>query len=275
MFFKFDPNSTKNEGRYRLRDKRDFSSGSYIRKNFDNGIGYVLGKLKNPDKGEDDEKLYVQAIRFKKNKWTEYDAAKWWNKHGDKFNRPWKDEDWAKETPTKIPREEALKVAKSLARKLKIKYLNPDKVTLDTKFIKDRIIPAGSARRGKEMLGDLDLIVTKKIHKRELENMRGIDILSGGDTNTKLIYCGIKIDLFVLLDPKTWGAGLLHYTGSLFYNTRLRAMVKKPKWTDIHGDGWMLSQKGLTKNGKAITTYTERELQQYLGVTERLPKDRK
>lgn len=134
--FKFDPNSTKNEGRYRLRDPKDFSTGSYIRKNFDNGIGYILGKLKNPDKDEDDNKLYVQAIRFKKDKWTEEAAAKWWNKHGKKFEKYWKDEDWAKETPNKIPREEALKVAKSLARKLKIKYINPDKITIDSKFIR-------------------------------------------------------------------------------------------------------------------------------------------
>lgn len=275
MIFKFDPNSTKKEGRYRLRDKRDFASGSYIRKNFDNGIGYILGKLKNPNKGENDEKLYVQAIRFKKDKWTVEEASKWWNKHGKKFDRYWKDEDWAKETPNKIPREEALKIAKNLARKLKIKYINPDKVTIDTKFVKNVFIPAGSARRNKPLLGDLDIVITKKIHKDDLKNIKGIEILSGGHVNTKIIYHNIKIDLFVLLNPETWGAGILHYTGSLFYNQRLRAMVKKPKWTNVHGDGWKLSQNGLFHNNQAITTYTERELQQFLGIKERTPNERK
>ena len=58
-------------------------------------------------------------------------------------------------------------------------------------------------------------------------------------------------------------------------NTGLRAMIKKPKWTDIHGHGWKLSQNGLSKNDKAINTYTERELQKFLGVKERSPEERK
>ena len=36
MVFKFDPNSTVNEGRWRLRDPETFVNTSYIRKNFSN-----------------------------------------------------------------------------------------------------------------------------------------------------------------------------------------------------------------------------------------------
>lgn len=273
--FKFDPNSTKNEGRWRLRDPKDFVSDSYIRKNYDNGIGYVLGVLKNPNKNEEDEKLYLQAIRFKKNQWTQEEAAKWWNKYGKKFDKYWKDEDWAKEKPTKINREEALKIAKKLSRKLKIKYLDPSKVTIDTKFIEDVIIPVGSARRNKKILGDLDLLITKNFNKNDLKDIKDIDILSGGDINTKIIYCGIRIDLFVFLNKKSWGSCLIHYSGPFNYNMRLRAMIKKPKWTDINGNNWKLSQNGLFHNDKLIPLYTERELQKKLGVTERKPEERK
>lgn len=267
MVFKFDPNSTKNEGRWRLRDPSDFVSGSYIRKNYDNGIGYVLGKLK----GDTSEDYYVQAIRFKKEKWSEMDAAKWWNKHSKKFEKYWKDEEWAREVLTKIDRKEALKIAREIAKKIGIKYLNPDKIKLDTEFIKDVIIPVGSVRRGKEKVGDLDLLITRQIDKEELEkcfsaSKNNFEILSGGKINTKFIYKGLKIDLFVSLNPKTWGASILHYTGSFSYNILLRKKAIKM--------GYSLSQNGLKKGNRITTTKTERELQQKLTVRERKPNER-
>ena len=273
--FKFDPNSTKNEGRFRLRDPKDFVSSSYKTIKTDIGINYIIGIPKNSQTND----YEVQAIRFKKKLWSKEDAYKWWNKHKGKYKKLWKPGDWNKEIPEKITVKEALKIAKSLARKLKIKYISPDKITIDSKFIKDVIIPVGSIRRNYEnkeyKTKDIDLLITKKIHKENLKDIEGIEILSGGDVNTKIIYKNIKIDLFVLLNPKTWGAGILHYSGPFNYNMRLRAMIKKPKWTDIHGSGWKLSQNGLFHNDKVITTYTERELQQYLGIKERPPKDRK
>jgi len=274
MIFKFDPNSTKNEGRWRLRDKSDFVSGGYITKKFDNGINYILGRLKNPGKGENGEDFYVQAIRFKKSIWDEKEAAKWWNKHGKKFERPWTNEDWAREKLSKIPREEALKIAKSLARKLKIKYQNPDKVTIDTPFIKNIIMPAGSIRRGKKLVGDIDLVVTKQIDRDDIKDIKGIDILLGAKITTKFIYKGVRIDMFVFLNPKSWGACLMHYTGPFDYNQRIRGMVKKPKWTDKMGEGWKLSQNGLYKKDKILTFKTERELQNFLGIKERKPSER-
>lgn len=272
MVFKFDPNSTTNEGRWRLRNPADFVSGSYIRKNYDNGIGYVLGKLKSnngcsPENRRDKyNDYYVQAIRFKKDKWSQMDAAKWWNKNSKKFQKYWKDEEWAREVLTKIDRKEALKIAREIAKKIGIEYLNPDKIKLDTPFIKNVIIPVGSVRRGKEKVGDLDLLITKKIHKDDLKDIKGIEILSGGEINTKFIYKGLKVDLFVSLNPKAWGASVLHYTGSFSYNILLRKKAIKM--------GYSLSQNGLKKNNRIFTTRTERELQIKLGVRERKPDER-
>lgn len=269
MVFKFDPNSTKNWGRWRLRDPTDFVTKGYITKKFDDvGIIYIMGRLKNPDLDEDGEKLYVQAIRFDKNKWTEQDAAKWWNKHGKKFDKYWKNEDWASEKPSKVPRAEALKIAKSFARKIKIKYMAPEKITMDTEFIKDVLIPVGSARRGKEMLGDLDLLITKKITKEDLEGMKDIKILSGGEKTIKIIYKNTRLDLFVFTDPKAWGCAVLHFSGSFGYNILLR---KKAKTL-----GYKLSQNGLIKidTNRKTTLKTEREVQKKLGVTERTPYER-
>jgi len=264
MVFKFDPNSTKNQGRWRLRDPDDFVSDSYITKKNDNGISYILGKLKHGD----DEKFYVQAIRFEKDQWTEEEASKWWNQHKKKFIKHWKDEDWSRRRPIKVEYEEALEIAKSFARKLKIKYINPKKVTIDSKFIKDVIIPVGSLRREKRIVGDIDLLITRKINKVDLKDLKDVDILSGGNIITKLIYKGIKIDLFVFLDKNSWGPALLHYTGGFKGNIYLRQKAIKL--------GYKLSQNDLIdKNGKTITLKTERELQKFLGVTERIPSDRK
>lgn len=269
MIFKFDPNSTKNWGRWRLRDPQDFVSKSYITKKYDDvGIIYIMGKLKNPNDDEDDEKMYVQAIRFDKNKWSEKEAAKWWNKHGKKFDKYWKNEDWASKKPSKVSRNEALKIAKSFARKIKIKYIAPEKITIDTEFVKDVLIPIGSARRGREMLGDLDLLITKKIDKKELEKIKDIEILSGGDKTIKIVYKDVRLDLFVFTKASAWGACLMHYTGSFGYNILLRKKAKKL--------GYKLSQNGLIKldNNKSITVKTERALHKKLEVRERLPEER-
>jgi len=79
--FKFDDNSTKNEGRWRLKDPKHFKK--YFRRivwkdvPFKEGVSYVLGI--NIKTGH----LDVQAIRFKKEIMSEELASKWWdeNKH--------------------------------------------------------------------------------------------------------------------------------------------------------------------------------------------------
>lgn len=86
MDFKFDPNSTKNEGRWRLKDPKHFIK--YFRKKvwedvpFKEGVSYVIGISKTG-------KLDVQAIRFNKAIISEELAAQWWLENNSYFEKEW------------------------------------------------------------------------------------------------------------------------------------------------------------------------------------------
>lgn len=84
--FKFDPNSTKNEGRFRLYPVEEMQPGEYRSQTSIKsrgiketpGIRFILGKTK-------DEKSVIQAIRFNKSYFTEEQAAQWWEVNKNKF----------------------------------------------------------------------------------------------------------------------------------------------------------------------------------------------
>jgi len=94
--FRFDPNSTENEGRWRLVDPKVFEQGSVRRWNIWKeikapGIQFVMGVDKR------DGEMKPQAIRFDKkppNNWTEEKAAKWWEQNKGQFEKEWTPADW-------------------------------------------------------------------------------------------------------------------------------------------------------------------------------------
>jgi hypothetical protein len=84
--FKFDPNSTTNEGRFRMFPPDDIKKDSYFRtkthpwtKEVIDGISYVMGKR------IDNDRLKIQAIRFNKNIWNEEQAKEWFDENRRKF----------------------------------------------------------------------------------------------------------------------------------------------------------------------------------------------
>lgn len=276
MVFKFDPNSSVNEGRWRLRDPDTFVNDKYIRRNFSTGIGYVLGKLKSDPEG----KFVVQAIRFKKSIWTEKKAAEWWKLNKRKYTKLWKESDWKKIPLEKPTVKEAISKAKRIAKLLNIPYLSPSRVTVDTAYIKNVAIPAGSVRRNFKdkdyRVKDIDLVITKPITKLEVSKIDVFNQITGGEKRIDFVYQNVGVNLFIFLDKDTWGAALVHATGSRSYGQRLRAKVLSEKWKvkDDMGGGWKLSQYGLTKNGEVYLSRTERELQESLGVRVRKPEER-
>lgn len=97
MSFKFDPNSTKNEGRWRLIDPKKFvkDKGSWFRKKDDRypGISYVFGHLKDKH-GRKTGGPVRQTIRFDKRIWSENKAKEWWEEHSREYNKEWTPQDW-------------------------------------------------------------------------------------------------------------------------------------------------------------------------------------
>ena len=262
---KFDPNSTPNQGRWRLKDP-DLFRNMWTKHDKEEGISYIVGFLKN-------NAYAVQAIRFDKSVWTEKKADKWWNENKKRFTKTWSDDDWKKKR--KISRRKALAVSKKLIEMLGLTYLNPSAVTIDYKFKENIGIPVGSLRQGKKEVGDLDIIITRQISKEKIKETLHLQSITGGEKRIDFRFEDINVNLFVFVYPHTWGAALLHSTGPYIYNVRLRNRLKSKKWIDVFGEGWKLSQNGLEDGkGEIFSTPTERSLQILMDVSERKPDQR-
>jgi DNA polymerase (family 10) len=90
---------------------------------------------------------------------------------------------------------------------------------------------AGSYRRGKETVGDLDVLVTSSApgkvmdHLAKFESVSSVDVR--GDTKMSIrLEKGFQVDLRVVPD-ESFGAALQYFTGSKEHNVILRGMAKQ------------------------------------------------
>jgi DNA polymerase (family 10) len=102
----------------------------------------------------------------------------------------------------------------------------------------EEVTPAGSLRRGKETVGDLDLLVTLAAGKNSAEVVEaisqhilafpGIDqTLAHGENKVSfLLKDGLQVDVRIL-DKESFGAALLYFTGSKEHNVVLRGRANK------------------------------------------------
>ena len=93
------------------------------------------------------------------------------------------------------------------------------------------IEPAGSLRRGKETVGDIDILATgintKDIIDAFVHLPLAHDILAQGETKGSILTkTGIQIDLRVV-DKDSFGAALHYFTGSQSHNVHLRGLAKR------------------------------------------------
>ena len=136
----------------------------------------------------------------------------------------------------------------------------------------DKISVAGSVRRRKPTIGDIDILVSSKKSGDVIDAFTKVNeadkILAKGSTKAVIITKdGIQVDLRVL-KPESWGAGLLYFTGSKNFNIELRKIAIKK--------GLKLSEYGLfdKKTNKMIAGKTEEEVCKKLGVKLPKPEDR-
>ncbi|MFA5052655.1 MAG: DNA polymerase/3'-5' exonuclease PolX [Parcubacteria group bacterium] len=124
---------------------------------------------------------------------------------------------------------------------------------------------AGSARRMKETIGDIDLLaVIESIKDAELamdyfvSMPEVINVYSKGPTRSSVrIKEGIDVDLRIL--PKeSYGAGLIYFTGSKDHNIELRKIAIKK--------GLKLNEYGLFKGKTRVAGKTEAEVYEHLGL---------
>jgi len=126
----------------------------------------------------------------------------------------------------------------------------------------EEVTPAGSLRRGRETVGDLDLLVTGTNHAKIAEyfsKYSGVDqILGKGEDKVSVkLKNGMQVDVR-LLESEQFGAALMYFTGSKEHNIALRERARKR--------GWKLSEYGLSEDGKILASRTEEEIYKKFGM---------
>lgn len=89
-----------------------------------------------------------------------------------------------------------------------------------------RIVVAGSYRRRKETVGDLDILVTCENKEAVMDHFTSFEdvdeVISSGETKSSIrLRSGLQVDLRVVAD-ESYGAALVYFTGSKQHNIRLR-----------------------------------------------------
>ncbi len=126
----------------------------------------------------------------------------------------------------------------------------------------EQVEVAGSFRRGRETVGDLDILVTS------VEPERAFDVFSalpqvqevrlrGGTKETVLLRNGLQVDLRVV-EPASFGAALVYFTGSKDHNVQIRSLAKDR--------GLRVNEYGVTRGEERLAGRTEEDVYRSLGL---------
>jgi DNA polymerase (family 10) len=126
---------------------------------------------------------------------------------------------------------------------------------------------AGSLRRRKETVGDLDIIILASPKSRKtvvaaFTRMQGVArVIAAGEAKASVVMKepSIQVDIR-LVSPHEFGAALLYFTGSKEHNIHLRIMAKER--------GWKINEYGLfdASSGRRLAGQTEEGIYQKLGL---------
>jgi DNA polymerase (family X) len=128
----------------------------------------------------------------------------------------------------------------------------------------ERITPAGSLRRGRETVGDLDILVTGPACCSDAERKNAVEyiaqypplmsVIAQGDNKISFqVRSGMQVDVR-LLPPESFGAAMQYFTGSKAHNVALRQRALKL--------GYTLNEYNLAdiKTEKPVAGKTEEEI---------------
>jgi DNA polymerase (family X) len=114
----------------------------------------------------------------------------------------------------RIPAADAIGIAEEICARLR---------TLDQV---QEVAYAGSLRRMRDTIGDIDVLVASTEPAPVMEAFRTFDlvtdVIAAGEKKTSVITTrAVQVDLRVV-DPSAWGAALVYFTGSKAHNIRVR-----------------------------------------------------
>ncbi|SRR5579883_601895 len=121
---------------------------------------------------------------------------------------------------------------------------------------------AGSFRRRKDTVGDLDFLATGKNSEKIIDYFLGFDeigkVLSRGTTRSTVhLHSGIQVDLRVVPE-KSYGAALVYFTGSKAHNIAIRRIGVQKKLK--------INEYGIYKRNKYVAGKTEADVYKQINL---------
>lgn len=125
-----------------------------------------------------------------------------------------------------------------------------------------RVVVAGSYRRRRETVGDLDVLVTAAdgaaVGDKLVRYENVTEVLAHGPTRTAVkLRSGLQVDIRAVPE-ESYGAALLYFTGSKAHNIALRGLANERDWK--------LNEYGLFARARRIAGATEEEIYDKLGL---------
>lgn len=125
-----------------------------------------------------------------------------------------------------------------------------------------RISTAGSLRRLKETIGDIDILCEGTDTTKIIEKFTQLPVVervlaSGGTKASVIADGGIQVDLRVV-EPASYGAALQYFTGNKDHNVKLRGIAKDK--------GLKINEYGVFKGEKRLGGKDEEDIYKIVGV---------
>ncbi len=126
----------------------------------------------------------------------------------------------------------------------------------------EELVMAGSYRRGRDTVGDIDLLATTRHPTEVIRQFTAYDQVasthSSGTTRTSvMLKNGIQVDLRVVR-PDAFGAALVYFTGSKAHNVALRKLAQ--------AQGLKINEYGVFRDDHRLAGQTEASVYQAVGL---------
>jgi DNA polymerase (family X) len=169
---------------------------------------------------------------------------------------------------------ENIKLLKTAKNRVAIEKVLPiaEKIKADLNRLKEveKISFAGSVRRKKDTVGDVDILVVTRCPEKVMNEFVGFEdivkVWGKGITKSSVrMKQGFDVDLRVV-PQESYGAALQYFTGSMEHNIEIRKLAISK--------GYKLNEYGLFEGSKKIAGDTEKSIYDKLGLEYPKPEKR-